>query len=62
MGRGLNMSQVKEIWGNGTDVIIKFTRDVGDIWWAASEWMSVSYPYTEHFLKANGYRRLKWQD
>lgn len=56
------MSQVKEIWGNGTDVIIKFTRDVGGIWWAASEWISVSYPYTEQFLKANGYRRLKWQD
>jgi asparagine N-glycosylation enzyme membrane subunit Stt3 len=62
MGRGLNMSQVKEIWGNGTNVIIKFTRDVGGTWWAASEWMSVSYPYTEQFLKANGYRRLKWQD
>lgn len=28
---------IKEIWGDGKNVIIKFTRDVGGIWWAASE-------------------------
>jgi hypothetical protein len=27
MGRGLNMSQIKEIWGNGADVIIKFKKE-----------------------------------
>lgn len=53
---------IKEIWGNEKDVIIKFTRDVGEVWWAASEWMSVSYPYTEKFLKENGYRKLRLED
>ena len=56
------MSQIKEIWGDGTNVIIKFVRDVGGIWWAASEWMNVSYPYTEKFLKENGYRKLRLED
>lgn len=49
---------IKEIWGNGKDVVIKFTRDVGGIWYAASKWMTVSYPYTDKFLKDNGYRKL----
>lgn len=50
---------IKEIWGDGVNVIIKFTRDVGGDWFAASEWMSISYPYTQQFLKDNGYRKLK---
>ena len=54
------MINILEVWGNGIDVIIKFTREVGGIWWAASKWMTVSYPYTSQFLKANGYRRIKW--
>lgn len=51
---------IKEIWGDGTNVIIKFTSIV-DGWtgFAASEWMSISYPYTSQFLKENGYRKLK---
>ena len=52
--------KIIEVWGNGINVIIKFTRDIGGIWWAASEWMAVSYPYTTQFLKNNGYRRLKY--
>lgn len=56
------MSQIKEIWGDGTNVIIKFVRDVGGIWWAASKWMSVNYPYTEKFLKENDYRKLRLED
>ena len=55
------MINILEIWGNGTEVIIKFTRDVGGIWWAASKWMTVSYPYTLQFLKANGYRKLNYK-
>lgn len=54
------MINILEVWGNGVDVIIKFTREVGGIWWAASKWMTISYPYTPQFLKANGYRRIKW--
>ena len=50
---------IKEIWGNGTNVIIKFTREFGGDWFAASEWMSISYPYTQQFLKENGYKKLK---
>lgn len=50
---------IKEIWGDGINVIIKFTRDVGGDWFAASEWMSISYPYTIQFLRENGYRKLK---
>lgn len=49
---------IKEIWGNGKDVIIKHTRNVGGIWYCASKWMTVSYPYTDKFLKDNGYRKL----
>ena len=56
------MSQIKEIWGDGTNVIIKFVCYVRGIWWAASEWMSVIYPYTEKFLKENGYRKLRLED
>ena len=55
------MIEILEVWGNGVDVVIKFKRDVGGIWYAASKWMSVSYPYTDKFLKDNGYRRLKWK-
>lgn len=53
------MIEILEVWGNGVDVVIKFKRDVGGTWYAASKWMSVSYPYTDKFLKDNGYRRLK---
>ncbi len=49
---------IKEIWGDGSNVIIKFTRGICGDWWAASEWMSISYPYTLQFLKENGYRKL----
>lgn len=49
---------IKEIWGNGTEVIIKFTKSFGGDWYAASKWMTVSYPYTDKFLKDNGYRKL----
>lgn len=51
---------ILEVWGNGTDVIIKYTCGVGGIWYAASKWMTVSYPYTDQFLKNNGYRKLKY--
>lgn len=50
---------IKEIWGDGTNVIIKFTRENSNSnLFAASEWMSISYPYTQQFLKENGYRKL----
>lgn len=52
---------IKEIWGNGEDIIIKYTQSsiAGEsIWYAASKWMSVSYPYTDKFLKDCGYRKL----
>lgn len=41
-------------------MIIKFTHDDRKTLWAASEWMTISYPYTNHFLKNNGYRKLKY--
>lgn len=51
---------IKEIWGDGVNVIIKFTSSVNNwVGFAASEWMSISYPYTQQFLKENGYRKLK---
>ena len=53
------MINILEIWGNGKDVVIKFTRDNGGEWYAASRWMGISYPYTQQFLKNQGYRRLK---
>ena len=46
---------ILEVWGNGTDVIIKFTKDMGGIWYAASKWPTVNSPFMP-----KGYRRLKW--
>lgn len=45
---------IKNIYGNKKDVIIQFE----DNSFAASEWMSMSYPYTNQFLRENGYRKL----
>lgn len=53
---------IKEIWGNGKDVIIKHTRNVGGVWYCASKWMTVSYPYADKFLKDNGYRKLNIEE
>lgn len=50
---------IKEIWGNGKDVIIKFTKeDISGDWYTASKWMTVNYPYTDKFLMDKGYRKL----
>lgn len=57
------VEKIIEIWGDGNNVIIKFKKKgFNGIWYAASEWMTVSYPYTDKFLKDNGYRKLNLKD
>lgn len=57
------IEKIIEIWGDGNNVIIKFKKKgFNSIWYAASEWMTVSYPYTNKFLKDNGYRKLNLKD
>lgn len=54
------MKLIKEIWGNGTDVIIKYTKDDSDqIWIAASKWLNNNSNLNDKFLIKNGYRRKK---
>lgn len=49
---------IKEIWGNGIDVIIKFVKN-GVAYWGDSKWNGISYQYTNTYLKNEGFRRLK---
>ena len=52
------MKLIKEIWGNGTDVIIKYTKDDSNqIWIAASKWLNNNSNLNDKFLIKNGYRR-----
>ena len=54
------MKLIKEIWGNGTDVIIKYSKDDSDqIWIAASKWLNNNSNLNDKFLIKNGYRRKK---
>lgn len=54
------MKTIKEIWGNGTDVIIKYTKDNSNqIWFAASKWLNNNSNLNDKFLIKNGYRRKK---
>lgn len=54
------MKLIKEIWGNGTDVIIKYTKnDSNQVWIAASKWLNNNSNLNNKFLIKNGYRRKK---
>lgn len=54
------MKLIKEIWGNGTDVIIKYTKDDSNqVWIAASKWLNNNSNLNDKFLIKNGYRRKK---
>ena len=54
------MKLIKEIWGNGTDVIIKYTKDDSNqVWIAASKWLNNNSNLNNKFLIKNGYRRKK---
>ena len=54
------MKLIKEIWGNGTDVIIKYTKnDSNQVWIAASKWLNNNSNLNDKFLIKNGYRRKK---
>ena len=55
------MKLIKEIWGNGTDVIIKYTNDnSSQVWIAASKWLNNNSNLNDKFLIKNGYRRKKY--
>ena len=55
------MKLIKEIWGNGTDVIIKYTKDESNqVWIAASKWLNNNSNLSDKFLIKNGYRRKKY--
>lgn len=55
------MKLIKEIWGNGTDVIIKYTKDDSNqVWIAASKWLNNNSNLNDQFLIKNGYRRKKY--
>lgn len=45
-------------WGNGTDVIIRYKRGNG-LWYAASKWLQINFPYTDKYLKKLGYTRIE---
>lgn len=63
MERLLFMKIIKEIWGNGTDVIIKYTKDNSNqIWFAASKWLNNNSNLNDNFLIKNGYRRKKYEN
>lgn len=49
---------IKEIWGNGKDIIIKYTKDIGGIWYAASSWMQNNSNLNDNWLKKNNYHKL----
>lgn len=49
---------IKEIWGNGKDVIIKYTKNVGGVWFAASAWMSNNSNLSDDWLRKNRYHKL----
>lgn len=52
---------IKEVWGNGHDVIIKFIPEgFNNIWFAASKWLPNNQNLSDTVLIKNGYRRLKW--
>ena len=54
------MKLIKEIWGNGTDVIIKYTKnDSNQVWIAASKWLNNNSNLNDKFLIKNGYRKKK---
>lgn len=54
------MKLIKEIWGNGTDVIIKYTKDDSNqVWIAASKWLNNNSNLNDKFLIKNGYRKKK---
>ena len=54
------MKLIKEIWGNGTDVIIKYTKDDSNqVWIAASKWLNNNSNLNDKFLIKNGYTRKK---
>lgn len=49
---------IKEIWGNGTNVIFKLNQEgFNNTWFAASKW-TFSFDFTDECLQKNGYRRL----
>ena len=55
------MKLIKEIWGNGTDVIIKYTNDNSNqVWIAASKWLNNNSNLNDKLLIKNGYRRKKY--
>jgi hypothetical protein len=54
--------KILEIWGNGSNVIIKFKKGIGGIWWTASKWLNSNCNFTDDMLIKKGYRRLKWKD
>ena len=49
---------IKEIWSNGKDIIIKYTKDIGGIWYAASSWMQNNSNLNDNWLKKNKYNKL----
>ena len=49
---------IKEIWGNGKDIIIKYTKNVGGIWFAASAWMNNNSNLSDDWLRKNHYHKL----
>ena len=54
------MNLIKEIWGNGTDVIIKYTNDNSNqVWIAASKSLNNNSNLNDKFLIKNGYRKKK---
>ena len=53
------MKLIKEIWGNGTDVIIKYTKDDSNqVWIAASKWLNNNSNLNDKFLIKNGYEKV----
>ena len=54
------MKLIKEVWGDGADVIIKYTKDDSNqVWIAASKWLNNNSNLNDKFLIKNGYRRKK---
>lgn len=52
---------IKEIWGNGKDVIIRYKKPgLEMVWTAASAWMENNSNMSDQWLLKNGYRRLKY--
>ena len=49
---------IKEIWSNGKDIIIKYTKDKGGIWYADSSWMKNNSNLNDNWLKKNNYHKL----